>query len=411
MRKLKVLFVFIGALSISLAPAQTFQKMTIEEMFELADANSRSIRMFRLAEEEAGQAVKVARNAQLPSIDVSVSASYLGDAWLADRDFTNGENAAMPHFGNNFAIEASQVIYAGGAITSRIAIAKLQQQLAELDKEKNRQDIRFLLVGNYLEMYKLQNQAEVYRKNIEQTRKLVEDINAKQSQGLALKNDITRYELQLKSLELALTQIENGILILNNQLVTVLGLPQETVLSSPVLQQMKLNIKQSEYNERIAKAERLPSIALFAGDKLDGPITIEVPPINKNLNYWYIGVGVKFDIASTFKSGKKIRLARLSTQRAQENDLLLQENVRTEVKAAYIRFHEAFTICDTQEKSLELAAQNYSVVNNRYLNDLALITDMLDASNSKLNAELQLVNAQINILFNLYKLKKTAGCL
>ena len=84
---------------------------------------------------------------------------------------------------------------------------------------------------------------------------------------------------------------------------------------------------------------------------------------------------------------------------------------RTEVKAAYIRFHEAFTICDTQEKSLELAAQNYSVVNNRYLNDLALITDMLDASNSKLNAELQLVNAQINILFNLYKLKKTAGCL
>ena len=321
-------------------------------------------------------------------------------------------------------------------VTSRIAIAKLQQQLAELDKEKNRQDIRFLLVGNYLEMYKLQNQAEVYRKNIEQTRKLVEDINAKQSQGLALKNDITRYELQLKSLELALTQIENGILILNNQLVTVLGLPQETVinvdttllgrlpklseealwqetavLSSPVLQQMKLNIKQSEYNERIAKAERLPSIALFAGDKLDGPITIEVPPINKNLNYWYIGVGVKFDIASTFKSGKKIRLARLSTQRAQENDLLLQENVRTEVKEAYIRFHEAFTICDTQEKSLELAAQNYSVVNNRYLNDLALITDMLDASNSKLNAELQLVNAQINILFNLYKLKKTAGCL
>ena len=83
-------------------------------------------------------------------------------------------------------------------------------------------------------------------------------------------------------------------------------------MSSPVLQQMKLNIKQSEYNERIAKAERLPSIALFAGDKLDGPITIEVPPINKNLNYWYIGVGVKFDIASTFKSGKKIRLARLS---------------------------------------------------------------------------------------------------
>ena len=150
MRKLKVLFVFIGALSISLAPAQTFQKMTIEEMFELADANSRSIRMFRLAEEEAGQAVKVARNAQLPSIDVSVSTSYLGDAWLADSDFTNGENAAMPHFGNNFALEAQQVIYAGGAINSSITLAELGQQMAALDWQKNRQEIRFLLTGYYL---------------------------------------------------------------------------------------------------------------------------------------------------------------------------------------------------------------------------------------------------------------------
>lgn len=81
MKRLKELFVFVWALNISVASAQTFQKMTIEEMFEMADANSRSIRTFRLAEEEAGQAVKVAKNAQLPSIDVSVSASYLGDAW------------------------------------------------------------------------------------------------------------------------------------------------------------------------------------------------------------------------------------------------------------------------------------------------------------------------------------------
>ncbi len=79
------------------------------------------------------------------------------------------------------------------------------------------------------------------------------------------------------------------------------------------------------------------------------------------------------------------------------------------VKEAYIRFREAFTVYDTQEKSLELAEQNYKVINNRYLNDLALITDMLDASNFKLSAELQVVNARINILFNYYKLKKASG--
>ena len=404
-----ILFLLLNNTSLVSAQNTSALQLSIEDMFELADSASRSIRTFHIAEQEAEQAVKVAKNALLPSIDVSLSASYLGDAWLSDRDFSNGENAPMPHFGNNFAIEASQVLYTGGAITNRIAVAKLQQQLAQLDKEKNKQDIRFLLVGNYLEMYKLRNQTEVYRKNIEQTRKLVADIHAKQSQGLALKNDITRYELQLKSLELALTQIQNSIIILNDQLITVLGLPGETVIEvdstahailpvisnetewqetaatlSPVLRQAKLNIKQSRHNEK-------------------------VPPINKNLNYWYVGVGVKFDISSTFKSGKKIRLAKLSTRKAIENDLLAQENIRTGIKEAYIRFQEAFTVYETQLKSQELATQNYEVVNNRYLNDLALITDMLDASNSKLSAELQTVNARINILFNYYRLKKATG--
>ncbi|MCD8029781.1 MAG: TolC family protein [Bacteroides sp.] len=405
-------------------------------MFERADSCSRSIRTYSLAEQEARQAIRVARNAQLPSIDVAVSASYIGDVWLSDRDFSHGERAAMPHFGNNFTIEASQVIYAGGAISSRIALAKLHHQLAQLDLENNKQDIRFLLAGNYLEMYKLKNQAEVYRRNIEQTRALLAEITAKQQHGITLKNDITRYELQLQSLQLALTQVENGIVILNHQLITVLGLPEETqievdshlleqlpllsdenrwqetaLFSSPLLQQARLNIEQSQYGEKLARSGRLPSVALMAGDNLEGPITFEIPPINRNINYWYVGVGVKFNLASTFKSGKEIRLARLSTQKARESDLLLQEHIRTEVKEAYIRFRESFTLYETQVKSLELAHQNYHVINNRYLNDLALLTDMLDASNSQLNAELQVVNAQIHILFHYYKLKRTTGTL
>ena len=59
----------------------------------------------------------------------------------------------------------------------------------------------------------------------------------------------------------------------------------------------------------------------------------------------------------------------------------------------------------TQEKQVELADQNYSVVKNRYDNDLALLTDMLDASNMKLSADMALVNARINMLYNYFKLK------
>jgi len=437
LKKIKRPFFFILLLTgINTSFAQTVhQKLGIEDLFTLAESNSRSIRILDIAEKEAQEAVRVAKNTRLPSVSASLSANYLGDVWIADRNFSNGETATMPHFGNNFALEASEVIYAGGAISNGIAIAKLQQQQAGLDKEKNRQNIRFLLIGNYLELYKLYNQEEVYLKNIEQTKKLLSDINAKQREGLALKNDIIRYELQLKSLELALIQIRNQQLIFNNQLVTVLELPQDTRIdmdttllkqmpvtfdetkwqetaigTSPSLKQSKIGIEQLKHNEKIIKAERMPSLALLAGDHFDGPITTAgISPQNKNYNYWYIGLGLKYNIASIYTSGKKIKQAQLSTQKAIEGDNLLQENIQTEVKSAYIHFVESFTILETEQKSLQLANKNYETINNRYLNDLALITDMLDASNAKLNSELQVANARINILFNYYQLKKASG--
>ena len=54
---------------------------------------------------------------------------------------------------------------------------------------------------------------------------------------------------------------------------------------------------------------------------------------------------------------------------------------------------------------MELANQNYDVTSNRYKNDLALLTDMLDASNMKLSADLGLVNARINVVYSFYKMK------
>lgn len=409
-------------------------RITIRQMFDLAEKGSTSMKTYRRALQEAEQAVKIAKDARLPYLDVSVSASYLGDGWIADRDFSSGTNINMPHFGNNFALEASQVLYSGGAISGKIAMAKLQQQIASLDVQKNRQDIRFLLVGNYLELYKIRNQRTVYLKNIDQTQKLIAEIKAKQSQGVALRNDITRYELQKKSLELAVTQLNNSGIIINDELVTVMGLDnsasieidttiidalpasspetswQHTALMElPEIKQAELGISISKQAEIIARSERLPSVALFAADKLDGPITIEVPTINSNFNYCYVGVGVKYSISSIFKSGKNIKKARLATERAREIRELLDENVKMAVKAAHVRYCEAFTVYDTRMKSFELAMQNYKVVNNRYLNDLALITDMLDASNQKLEAELQVANARINILYAYYKLKKACG--
>ncbi len=79
------------------------------------------------------------------------------------------------------------------------------------------------------------------------------------------------------------------------------------------------------------------------------------------------------------------------------------------MQQAYTMHKQSFVELRTQQKSVELAQQNYQVVSNRYNNQLALITDMIDASNIKLNAELQEVNARINIAYTYYNVRYAAG--
>jgi len=88
-----------------------------------------------------------------------------------------------------------------------------------------------------------------------------------------------------------------------------------------------------------------------------------------------------------------------------------KEQTELAVKADYIRYTEAHEQLNAQIKNVELANQNYTIVNNRYKNDMALITDMLEASAAKLSAEQQLVNARINIIFHYYKLLYVSGTL
>ena len=424
----------LGCIGFWSASAQP-RVLGVEELFRLADAHRKSLKVHNLAVDEAVQAIKVAKNDRLPSIEAGLSFSYIGDGWMSDRDFSNGMKADMPHFGNNFAFKATQAVYTGGAVSTGIEMSELQKEMAETELDNDRQNVRFMLVGHYLDLFQLHNQRRVYEKNIEQTRLLIEEIRSAFEQGAALQSDITRYELQLKNLELGLTNVNNRIRILNRQMVTTIGLdiqteilPDTTLLSAgidkqselywqdarsqaPVMRLADLGVRMSEKQQEMARAGRRPTIGLIAANNFDGPILIEVPPINKNFNYWYVGVNVTYKFDALFKNNKKVKQAKLATLKAQENKRLADEQLSNGINAAYINLEEAYTRLDTKEKNVQLAHENYEVIHSRYLNGLSLVTDMLDASNIQLSSELELANAQIGILYQYFMLKKTIGTL
>jgi outer membrane protein TolC len=352
---------------------------------------------------------------------------------LGPQQVQNGKQPT-PHWGNSFTAQASQVIYAGGAIRSGIEMAKLGRQLAELDVEKNRQEVRFLITGYYLDLCKLQNQLQVIAKNIELTEKVIEQMKARREQGTVLKNDITRYELQLQSLLLTKTQLDDAQKIIRHQMSTAIHLPEgedfevdtqsveeegmalKTLTSEELWQQTaaenNIDIRQaslateiSEQKVRNTRAASRPSVAVVAENNLAGPYTSDLIPKDANVNVWFVGIGVKYNLSSLWKNKHAIRKAKHENIQADERVQLAREGVENGVQACYTNLLTSSVEVSTQEKQVELANQNYTVVKNRYDNDLALLTDMLDASNMKLSADMALVNARISMLYNYFKLK------
>ena len=415
------------------AAAQTQRSMTISELFGLVETGSKTLRMQKTGVDVAIRGIEEARSRRLPDINASLAASYNGNVLMTDRDLGNAHGLSQPHFGNSFALEAQQVVYAGGAISSGIRLAKLQRAQSENAVEMTRNQMRFIALGQYLELLKLENGIKVYDSNIALTEKLIADIKSRQAQGMALKNDVTRYELQMESLKLGKRRLEDQKSIMNHQLCNTIGLENTIVVpsmtldnieddnlmekdlqaeaagNSPQIRQAALGVKMAEQQLKLAKSEMLPKVAIVAADNFTGPFNYDIPPIDKNFNVWYVGVGVKYSISSLFKSNKSVRKAKEQLRQSHDTHAMAGETVDNSMQQAYTMHRQAFAELHTQQKSVELAQQNYNVVNNRYLNQLALITDMIDASNIKLNAELQEINARINIAYTYYNIRYVAG--
>lgn len=431
-----ILIVFLVCAS-TFAMAQPFDLiMSLDELYSLADARNKTIKIFETAVTGAVRDIDVAKNAYLPEVEFSASASYNGNAWVSSRDFSNGQTFVSPHFGNSFSLEATQTVFAGGAIHHQVEALKVQRQIAECELAGRRQNVYFLLTGYYLDLYKYRNLLTVYDRNLEQTRQVIDDMRSREAAGVALNNDITRYEVQYQNLEYKRTELLSSIDILNDKLVTLLQLPEQTEIrpdttllslqvprqgesvfrhlaftNSPLLNKNRLNLNMLDRQKKVVKAAYYPQISIIAGDNLNGPITYEIPVLNNNLNVWYVGVGLKYNIGNLYKAPRK--LSRLAST-IQQSDFALhssEEDVALEVRSAYIHYQDAFELLKTQEKSLQLARENYAVISQRYANDLVLVTDLVDADNLRLSAEVQYVNAQINIVYNYYKLLYATGSL
>lgn len=130
--------------------SQDRKQITAGEVAALAVENHQQLKVSARNIDIAKQNTDIVRLQKLPNITASTSQFYLGNAIALDKDFSSSVNVPMPHYGSSYAVQATQLIFKGGLVNKSIEMAGLREQLSELDLEKNKQDVKFLVISNYL---------------------------------------------------------------------------------------------------------------------------------------------------------------------------------------------------------------------------------------------------------------------
>lgn len=415
--------------------SQQVKQMTAGEVAELAVQNHQQLKVSAQNIDIAKQNTNVAKLQKLPTITASTSQFYLGDAIAIDKDFSNSTKVPMPHYGSSYAVQATQLIFKGGLVNKSIEMAGLREQLSELDLEKNKQDVKFLVISNYLDVYKIINQEEVFQNNKKLAQERLKNIQKFYQQGMVTRNEVIRGELALKNLDQGILTLSNNRKILNYNLNIALGLPSDTEIvpteslenkesgigvdyymnlahdSNPALKSAQKNIAVADKNIEIIKTDNLPTVAGFGGYTLQRPITTRNPVLDMYSGGWQTGVSLSYNIDTLYKTKEKVKLGELQKNQANDAMTLVQQNVDMGVNAAYTKYQEAIQQADILNDSKRLAEENYKITEAKYLNQLAVQAEMIDAQNQKLQSELDYANAEINVLYQYYNLLKATGTL
>jgi len=434
--KKKLLFTFL--LILPFLPcrmgAQAQRRMDIGELLEAVGRANKSVAASRIAAREADHQLEAAREATLPDIDVELTGSYNGDGAVWDRDFSSYHKAPIPHWGNSFALQARQTVYSGGAHTTAIRQAETARQIALNGSEATLQQQSFLAIGLFLDLCQIDNSIRVYRRNIELTERLIANVRAKHEQGTALRNDITRQELQLENQRLGLRRLIDRREVANSRLCAALSIERQLILpdttvaivpasttveawtrraadSSTLIRHDSLQVVMARHSLKAAQSRLLPKLSVVAEDHLTGPVTIDIPALNNNFNYWFVGVGLRYELSSLFKGRGDVRRSRAAIARSRATLDDTKSQVGEDVREAFTLFRQSESELSVRQKSVQLARENYQVISDRYLSDLAIVTDMTDAENLLLQSELDLENSRIAVAYAYYKLRYCSGTL
>ena len=424
---------------------------TLQQCLGYAVEHNSNVKKSALDREKAERARQEVLGALLPQIS--------GSAGLNDN--LKKAKFIMPNFMNNFLPEkmrdpnASEYMTiemgtkysanAGLALNQQLLnmslfntldIAKVSKQMAELGALSTEEDVIAQTATLYYGVQVTQYAASQMLRSVELVEQMLRMMEVNYASGLVKKVDVDRLRVNLTNLRTQQSAIESGLEVQKNLLKLQMGFEVTEPIAVPALdlslmaqqeiaavssptfdpirhiayRQLQQRERMAELQERAKKYEYLPTLSLalnlqynHMSDQLFGGAT----------NYGYptamVGVSLRMPIFSGGSRLAKVRESHLDLLKVQEDLHALDQSLRMANLNASLKLRDTRRTIALQRDNQALAEQVLDLAQKNYSLGVASLSDVLNASQSLVQAQMSYASALGDYMKAFIDLKKSRG--
>ncbi len=426
---LLVMFLF-GTLT---AHAQNTKTLTLKEAIQLGLENSKTLQLSRAKVDEAISRYEQVKDNALPTAKASYAYNH-AEIPTNTLKIGAGEPIRLPSRADAFigTVSVQELIFAGNKLKYARESSNLLSKIAQLDVERDADDIVFGIVNSYYNLYRVQQSAMVVKQNLESVNRQLTQANRFFEQGIVTKNDVLRFQIQKNDVEITGIDLENNRKIVNYDLNLLLGLPENTQLNvsefsgevgptdlEGYLQTAlasRSELKESELRARVADAQiksihadQLPTIGVGANLYYINTSGNFFPPANTFIAPVSLGATVAWNFDKLWTNKNRIAEAKIQRAEADIARNVTTDRVKTDVNRNFQNYLTARAKIAVYESSVNQATENDKILESKYKNTVASVTDRIDAGTQLFQSQINLELAKADAALAWYALLKSSG--
>lgn len=429
-------FLLVHLVSRAQSGAEPALSLSLRDALSMVKEKNKLIGAARIEQDAVEEDYKDARTAQLPSIGLGGSYQRFSKVTLFREGLTGGHNVPRYPEQNsaNVGLDASLTLFAGGRIRNAIEEQHIRKDIASLNTLDQTGSLSLQVVSNYLDILRLNEQDSVIMDQIRRAETRLKNIRTLYENQKVTRSDVLRAEVILANQKLSREQNENDISIAIQHLDVLLNLPTTTVLqltdsagsnipdasgltayvsgaaahSYTILRAQQL-IKLQDNRIRSIRSGYSPTVQFYSAYGLNYPNYLGFPPVDQFYLLGFVGIRMTYNISSFYQNRHKAAAAHIREAGLELQKSAIEDEVNQQTRALATKYSEALDRISVAESTIDQTRVNYRIVSVKYFNQLALLTDLLDADNLYLESRFNLIRSQTDALAYYYRLLYVSG--